>query len=172
MNQSIQQKLEELIKELESKGKVRIQIIVEKTTDTDEAIEAKMLEEETKKNKATSNDNSIEERVRQLITELGVPKHIKGYGYLIDAINAIINNPEKINKVNKVLYPEIARLNQTTSSSIERLIRYAIEKSWLTSVADERLKYQIFGKSVNIEKHRPTATHYMAAIAYYVKYTE
>ena len=70
---------------------------------------------------------SLENDVTNIIHEIGVPAHIKGYQYLRDAIIMAIENREVINSITKVLYPTIAKMNSTTSSRVERAIRHAIE---------------------------------------------
>ena len=73
---------------------------------------------------------SLEAVVTDIIHEIGVPAHIKGYQYLREAIILTINDMDIINAVTKVLYPEVARKFNTTPSRVERAIRHAIEVAW------------------------------------------
>ena len=64
------------------------------------------------------------------LEEVGIPAHIKGYMYLRTAIMKTYDNIDILGQVTKVLYPEIARNYNTTSSRVERAIRHAIEVAW------------------------------------------
>ena len=73
---------------------------------------------------------NLENDITQMLHEIGVPAHIKGYQYLRDAIAESVNDQEMLTSVTKVLYPTIAKKHQTTSSRVERAIRHAIEVAW------------------------------------------
>ena len=76
------------------------------------------------------SDSDLEIMVTEIIHQIGVPAHIKGYHYLREAIILSIKDSEMINSVTKLLYPTVAKKNQTTSSRVERAIRHAIEVAW------------------------------------------
>ena len=78
----------------------------------------------------TPSIGSLEMRVTEIIHQIGVPAHIKGYQYLRDAIIMAINDDDIINAVTKRLYPAVAKKHGTTSSRVERAIRHAIEVAW------------------------------------------
>lgn len=63
---------------------------------------------------------NLENDITQMLHEIGVPAHIKGYQYLRDAIAESVNDQEMLTSVTKVLYPTIAKKHQTTSSRVER----------------------------------------------------
>ena len=73
---------------------------------------------------------NLETDVTNIIHEIGVPAHIKGYQYLRDAIILSVNDMEMLNSITKILYPTIAKKHQTTASRVERAIRHAIEVAW------------------------------------------
>ena len=73
---------------------------------------------------------NLEADVTEIIHEIGVPAHIKGYQYLRDAIIMSVNDMDMLNSITKILYPTIAKKYQTTSSRVERAIRHAIEVAW------------------------------------------
>jgi len=75
-------------------------------------------------------NNDLEIDITNLIHEVGVPAHIKGYQYLRDAITLVVNNMDYLSAVTKELYPAIAKMNNTTPSRVERAIRHAIEIAW------------------------------------------
>ena len=101
--------------------------------------------------------------VTEIIHEIGVPAHIKGYQYLREAIILTINDMEMINAVTKVLYPEVARKFNTTPSRVERAIRHAIEVAWDRGDIEVLQKY--FGYTVSNIKGKPTNSEFIAMIA-------
>ncbi len=72
----------------------------------------------------------LEKDVTDMIHEIGVPAHIKGYQYLREAIMMSVQDVEMLGSITKVLYPTIAKKYQTTPSRVERAIRHAIEVAW------------------------------------------
>ena len=111
--------------------------------------------------------HSLEERVTEIIHEIGVPAHIKGYQYLREAIIMSVNDMEMLNSITKILYPEIAKKYQTTPSRVERAIRHAIEVAWSRGKMDTI--DELFGYTINNGKGKPTnsefnITDYKAAV--------
>lgn len=105
----------------------------------------------------------IENEITEILHEVGIPAHIKGYMYLRTAILTTYYNIEILGQVTKVLYPDIARMYNTTSSRVERAIRHAIEVAWNrgnTDAIDE-----IFGYTVSAVKAKPTNSEFIAMIA-------
>ena len=98
-----------------------------------------------------------------MIHEIGVPAHIKGYQYLREAIMMSVEDPSMLSSITKVLYPTIAKKFQTTSSRVERAIRHAIEVAW-TRGRMETLD-ALFGYTVNTGKGKPTNSEFIALIA-------
>ncbi len=108
-------------------------------------------------------DAELEGRVTDIIHEIGVPAHIKGYQYLREAIVLTVNDMEMINAVTKVLYPAVARKFETTPSRVERAIRHAIEVAWDRGDIEVLQKY--FGYTVSNIKGKPTNSEFIAMIA-------
>ena len=106
--------------------------------------------------------HSLEERVTEIIHEIGVPAHIKGYQYLREAIIMSVNDMEMLNSITKILYPEIAKKYQTTSSRVERAIRHAIEVAWSRGKMDTF--DELFGYTINNGKGKPTNSEFIALI--------
>ena len=106
---------------------------------------------------------SLETQVTDIIHEIGVPAHIKGYQYLRDSITLSVKNAEVINSVTKVLYPTIARKYETTSSRVERAIRHAIEVAWNRGNTDTL--NDLFGYTINCGKGKPTNSEFIALIS-------
>ena len=110
-----------------------------------------------------NDKENLEALVTNVIHEVGVPAHIKGYQYLREAIIMVVNNINIINQITKELYPEIAYKFKTTPSRVERAIRHAIEVAW--GRGDQRTVESIFGYTVNAQKGKPTNSEFIAMIA-------
>lgn len=110
-----------------------------------------------------ANDVNLEAAVTEIIHEIGVPAHIKGYQYLREAIILTINDMDIINAVTKVLYPEVAKKFGTTPSRVERAIRHAIEVAW--DRGDIEVLQKFFGYTVSNIKGKPTNSEFIAMIA-------
>ena len=108
-------------------------------------------------------DADLEAVVTEIIHEIGVPAHIKGYQYLREAIILTIRDMDMINAVTKVLYPEVAKRFGTTPSRVERAIRHAIEVAW--DRGDVETLQKFFGYTVSGIKGKPTNSEFIAMIA-------
>lgn len=111
----------------------------------------------------TPNSNHLEADVTDIIHEIGVPAHIKGYQYLRDAIMLSVDNSEMLNSITKMLYPSIAKRHKTTPSRVERAIRHAIEVAWSRGKTDTI--DALFGYTVSGGKGKPTNSEFVALIA-------
>ncbi len=112
---------------------------------------------------ARNNQGSLEICVTEIIHQIGVPAHIKGYQYLRDAILMAIDDDDIINAVTKQLYPTIAKRHNTTSSRVERAIRHAIEVAWDRGDVDVLNSY--FGYTIHNDRGKPTNSEFIAMIA-------
>ena len=112
---------------------------------------------------APEEKEPLEVAITNIIHEVGVPAHIKGYHYLRDAIALVVDNMELLGAVTKELYPTIAERNRTTPSRVERAIRHAIEVAW------NRGKLEtinaLFGYTIQNDKGKPTNSEFIAIIA-------
>ena len=106
---------------------------------------------------------SLEALVTNVIHEVGVPAHIKGYQYLREAIIMVVNDIDVINQITKSLYPQIAAKYNTTPSRVERAIRHAIEVAWGRGQQD--IVENIFGYTISASKGKPTNSEFIAMIA-------
>ena len=107
--------------------------------------------------------HNLENDVTDIIHEIGVPAHIKGYQYLREAIMMSVNDTEMLHSITKILYPTIAKRFQTTPSRVERAIRHAIEVAWSRGKMDTI--DELFGYTVNNGKGKPTNSEFIALIA-------
>ena len=105
----------------------------------------------------------LEQDVTNMIHEIGVPAHIKGYQYLREAIMMSVEDPAMISSITKILYPTIAKRFQTTPSRVERAIRHAIEVAW--SRGRMETLDALFGYTINTGKGKPTNSEFIALIA-------
>ena len=99
-------------------------------------------------------EESLENRVTDMLHEIGIPAHIKGYHYLRDAIMMAVEDMDVLNAITKILYPTVAKKYQTTSSRVERAIRHAIEVAWSRGKLDTL--DELFGYTVSNGKGKPT----------------
>lgn len=104
----------------------------------------------------------LETDVTDMIHEIGVPAHIKGYQYLREAIMMSVRDMEMLNSITKLLYPSIAAKYQTTPSRVERAIRHAIEVAW--SRGRMETLDALFGYTINTGKGKPTNSEFIALI--------
>jgi len=111
----------------------------------------------------SNEDIDIEILVTQVIHEVGIPAHIKGYQYLRHAIMMVVDNLEIINSITKKLYPNVAKKYNTTSSRVERAIRHAIEVAW--DRGDTDVLNAVFGYTIANSKGKPTNSEFIAMIA-------
>ena len=109
------------------------------------------------------NEDNLEALVTNVIHEVGVPAHIKGYQYLREAIIMVVNDIEVINQITKSLYPQIAKRFKTTPSRVERAIRHAIEVAW--GRGQQEAVESIFGYTISASKAKPTNPEFIAMIA-------
>ncbi len=110
-----------------------------------------------------SIDKELEITITDILHQIGVPAHIKGYHYLRDSIMMCVNRPEIINAVTKELYPSVAKKYETTSSRVERAIRHAIEVAWDRGDVDVLNSY--FGYTIHNGRGKPTNSEFIAMIS-------
>ena len=108
-------------------------------------------------------DPELELMVTEIIHQIGVPAHIKGYHYLREAIILSVKNSDIINSVTKLLYPTVAKTYHTTSSRVERAIRHAIEVAWDRGDIDVLNSY--FGYTIQNDRGKPTNSEFIAMIS-------
>jgi len=106
---------------------------------------------------------SLEIQVTEILHQIGVPAHIKGYHYLRDSIIMAIETPDIINAVTKQLYPSVAKRYNTTASRVERAIRHAIEVAWDRGDVDILNSY--FGYTIHNTRGKPTNSEFIAMIS-------
>ena len=109
------------------------------------------------------SEDTLEALVTNVIHEVGVPAHIKGYQYLREAIMMVVNDIDIINQITKQLYPDIAQKYHTTPSRVERAIRHAIEVAW--GRGEPGVVENIFGYTVSASKGKQTNSEFIAMIA-------
>lgn len=128
-----------------------------------ESLLAQRQNESAKAAGAQQQTPDIESQVTQIIHQIGVPAHIKGYQYLRTAILLTVQDNDIINSVTKVLYPSVAKKYATTTSRVERAIRHAIEVAWDRGDVDTLNSY--FGYTIQQGRGKPTNSEFIAMIA-------
>ena len=94
--------------------------------------------------------DSDELTVTEILHQIGVPAHIKGYQFLRDAILLTMDEPDY-------------KKNGTTASRVERAIRHAIEVAWDRGDVDTLNSY--FGYTIHNLRGKPTNSEFIAMIA-------
>lgn len=113
--------------------------------------------------KESVTHSDLELMITEIIHQIGVPAHIKGYHYLRESILLSVEDPEIINSVTKVLYPTVAKTHHTTASRVERAIRHAIEVAWDRGNVDVLNSY--FGYTIDNNRGKPTNSEFIAMIS-------
>ncbi|MEG2310424.1 MAG: sporulation transcription factor Spo0A [Clostridia bacterium] len=124
---------------------------------------ASMSYTQTTLNSSVKTNVPMEVRVTNIIHDVGVPAHIKGYQYIREGIMLAVKNEDIINSITKTLYPTLATTFATTPSRVERAIRHAIEVAWNRGQIEMHDK--IFGYTVNSNKGKPTNSEFIAMIS-------
>lgn len=115
-----------------------------------------------------SEEDNLEKKVSNLLKEIGVPAHIKGYRYIRYAIIYVLEEGDAaIESVTKRLYPSVAKHFDTTASRVERAIRHAIEVAWDRGNVD--ILQSFFGYTIQPGKGKPTNSEFIAMLADYLK---
>lgn len=142
------------------------------TAEDSGSYEAAMLEirkcmESGQTQSAGNTAADAEEYISDILVELGVPNHVKGYSYLLTAIDMVIRDPDLLGAVTKVLYCEVGKTYGTTASRTERAMRHAIEVCWDRIDLDTVVRY--FGNTVSPLKGKPTNSEFIARVANVVR---
>ena len=131
-------------------------------SDSTKLLHEYLAEQNVTADESKASTFNLELYVTEIIHEIGVPAHIKGYQYLRYAIIVAVARPDIINAITKELYPEIAKKFDTTSSRVERAIRHAIEVAW--DRGDIEVLQKWFGFTVSHSKGKPTNSEFIALI--------
>lgn len=109
------------------------------------------------------NQIDLDTEITTLLHEIGVPAHIRGYLYIRESIKMVYYDIEILGSITKILYPEVAKKFNTTSSRVERAIRHAIEVAWIRGNIDAIS--EIFSYTISYHKSKPTNSEFIAMIA-------
>ncbi len=141
---------------------VNYQILIERMLSAGKKTNFLPSNNDINKNKPNGGGN-IDEKVSRIFIGLGIPPHIKGYGYLREGVKLAVTNPEIINSITKKLYPTIGLKYGTSASKVERAIRHAIEVAWNRGRVDNF--NALFGVRIYTEHEKPTNSEFIALIA-------
>lgn len=101
------------------------------------------------------------------LIQIGVPASLKGYKYVATAIKKATENQEVLEGVTKILYPEIAKMYDSTPQRVEKAIRHAIEVAWNRNSESELKKK--FSVALDKGKVRPTNSEFIAVMSEYIR---
>ncbi|MBQ9530629.1 MAG: sporulation transcription factor Spo0A [Eubacterium sp.] len=121
----------------------------------------------SKRMRETMSEDEIEVVISDIMRQIGVPAHIKGYQYLRKSIVLCVNDGEMLGSVTKILYPTVAKEFGTTASRVERAIRHAIEVAW--DRGDVDVLSSFFGYTIQAQRGKPTNSEFIAMIADKIK---
>ncbi|WP_097025749.1 sporulation transcription factor Spo0A [Clostridium peptidivorans] len=141
----------------------RIRQMFNNTISSDEVKKSVPISENVEVRVNKNEPMDLEAEITNIIHEIGVPAHIKGYMYLREAITMVVNDMELLSAVTKELYPSIAKKFNTTASRVERAIRHAIEVAWSRGQVDTINR--IFGYTIHNDKGKPTNSEFIAMVA-------
>ncbi len=111
----------------------------------------------------TEEEYDLESKITEILRDIGVPAHIRGYAFMRESIMLSVHNADVLNYITKGLYPEIASSNNTTASRVERAIRHAIEVAWSRGSYEQ--KEALFGYTIDANRGKPTNSEFIALIA-------
>ena len=140
-----------------------LKILVERIRELDAGSVVQKSIKSTNTQTSKRKDTNLEMEITNIIHEIGIPAHIKGYFYLREAIAMVVNDVELLGAVTKVLYPTIAKKYNTTPSRVERAIRHAIEVAWNRGCVETI--NSLFGYTVQKDKGKPTNSEFIAMIS-------
>ncbi len=131
----------------------------------------KIIQKETENNFKKNDQRTVidhefhmKQDVTKIIRDLGIPAHIKGYQYIREGIIMAIEDINMMNYITKTYYiQQLRKKYKTTSSSVERAIRHAIEVAW--SRGKVELLEEMFGYTISSGKGKPTNSEFIALIA-------
>lgn len=123
--------------------------------------------EKKKRELAPFTDSDMDVVISDIMRQIGVPAHIKGYHYLRTSIKLSVHDSEMLSSVTKLLYPTVAKAYNTTASRVERAIRHAIEVAWDRGDVDVLSSY--FGYTIQSQRGKPTNSEFIAMITDKIK---
>ena len=156
-----EKKLREVLEEMRTKGISNFKILEEVIS----VLKGNrgLPETETKDfDESKSKSEFLKVEISSILHEIGIPANILGYRYLRDAILLVIEEPTAIDGITKLLYPRVAKLNNTTHSRVERAIRHAIEVAW--DRGNEEVLDSYFGCTIQNDRGKPTNSEFIAMI--------
>lgn len=153
--------------EMEKKIDALMRLAIAEDSDATAAAKAEILDLMKTESKYPRDNCGTETEIRRILTVLGMPEHIKGHRYNVEAIRLSVENPDLLEAMTSQLYPAVAKAFDTTASRVERAIRHGIELCW------DRCDYEVlsryFGNAISAVKGKPTNSEFIARIANMVR---
>ena len=147
------------MKELEQK----VEMLIRLCTAEDEEAERTLKEELRSMPMQTEGEYDTRYRICQILRELGVPEHLTGYQYLVEAVELVVREPAYLRRITKGLYPDVAKKYHSTPTKTERAIRHAIETAWTRCDLDTLSDY--FGNTICPIRGKPINSEFIARVA-------
>jgi len=147
------------MKELEKK----VDMLIRLCTAEDETAECALREELRAFSQPEAKVSDIHSRVCKVLRELGVPEHLTGYPYLVEAVELVVQEPSYLRRITAGLYPDVAKKYHSTPSRTERAMRHAIETAWTRCDLDTLSYY--FGNTVSPVRGKPINSEFIARVS-------
>lgn len=106
---------------------------------------------------------NVKHLIENILVDVGVPANLSGFRYAVKAIEMVVENPNMVCGVTKVIYPDVAKHFGSTASRVERAIRHAVKTAWVRG--DAKLLYRMFGNTVDHNKGKPTNSEFISRMA-------
>lgn len=113
---------------------------------------------------------SLRLQICRVLRELGVPEHLIGYEFLVDAVALTVDRPDYLRHVTGALYPTVAKKHDCTDKQVERAMRHAIETAWNRCALDDIARY--FGNTISPSRGKPVNSEFIARVANAVRLGE
>jgi two-component system response regulator (stage 0 sporulation protein A) len=148
---------------LEKQVAALVRLVTAEDEDSRKAAKAEVLSlmEGGSSRRAAKKDLASE--IHNALLEIGIPTHIKGYQFVVEAITFTVHDMYAVNAITKELYPHVAKVFQSTPSRVERAIRHAVEVAWDRGDLDVFQRY--FGNSISPNKGKPTNSEFISRMA-------
>ena len=112
---------------------------------------------------AAPTEDVVSRYISQMLIRLGISPHLNGHKFIHRAILQATNHPEMLNNMLTELYPDIAVNFDTTTSRVERSIRFAIARTWDNGGAAAFSK--LLGRSTDLALVKPSNREFIALLA-------
>lgn len=114
--------------------------------------------------KPAKDKQDLRDRVTNILREIGIPSHIKGFHFLREAIMIAYEKDYKWSgKYISELYETVANMHNTKAATVNRGMKNAIEGTW-NCRGDDEVFAKYFGNTAPRYSATPTNSMFIATI--------